>query len=202
MTSFSAVEANKWLIPIRKEDSPHIRLITFHWVGGNGFAYRPWKKELLGNIEIYSMMLPGRLSRRKEEFVETVDEVVSRLLLSMQALGLTGGKTGLDQPPTVFFGHSYGGIIAYELALQLQQQDLLRVAHLVISSTNSPEVLTSRSCSTDDAFYKKLHLVNICELTKHTHPTLNAMKLTLSPLSLCCCCCCITSQHNTSHLAL
>jgi len=85
-----------------------------------------------------------------------VDEVVQQLMLSMQTLGLTGE----NQPPTVFFGHSYGGIIAYELAIQLQKQRLLSVAHLVVSSTNSPQVLTLRSQSNDDAFYKKFFLVS------------------------------------------
>lgn len=119
--------------------------------------FRSWRKELPGNIDIYSMMMPGRLSRRKETFVESVDAVVHQLLLSMQALGLTGEK----QPPTVFFGHSYGGIIAYELARALQKQGLLSIAHLVVSSTNCPRVLTARSLSNDDIFYRKFYQVNI-----------------------------------------
>lgn len=157
MTQFSSVDASKWLIPLRKVDNPRIRLITFHWVGGNGFAFRPWKKDLPEDIEIISMMMPGRLSRRNEPFVENVNEVVSHLVTSMQVLGYTGNSN--DHPPTVFFGHSYGGIIAYELAIQLQDQKLLTLAHLVISSTNCPEVLTLRSDSTDESFYKKFHQV-------------------------------------------
>jgi surfactin synthase thioesterase subunit len=166
MTEFTLMpaDASKWLLPIRKEESPQVRLITFHWVGGNGYGFRPWKKELPEKIEIFSMMMPGRLSRRKENFVESVEEVVTQLLLSMQALGLTGD----NQPPTVFFGHSYGGIIAYELALLLQKQHLLKVAHLVVSSTNSPKVLTARSKSSDPDFYKKFYQVKKCH--HHLHP--------------------------------
>lgn len=157
MSALSAADVNKWLIPIRKVDGvPDVRLIVFHWVGGNGFVYRPWKRYLPENIEIYSMMMPGRLSRRNDKFVESVGEAVSQLVLCMQALGFTGD----NQPPTIFFGHSYGGIIAYELALQLQKCHLLNVAHLVVSSTNCPTVLTKRSQSNDDSFYKKFYMVN------------------------------------------
>lgn len=155
MSFFSNTEASKWLVPIRKVEAPALRLIAFHWVGGNGFAYRPWKKELPPSIEIYSMMMPGRLSRRKEEFVESVAEAVNQLSLSMQVLGMTGD----GQPPTVFFGHSYGGLIAFELARQLQQHRLLDISHLIVSSTNCPAVLTLRSQSTDDSFYKKFYQV-------------------------------------------
>ena len=123
--------------------------------GREWLCFRYLKKALPEGIEVYSMMLPGRLSRKEEGFAESVDEIVENLVVSMEGLGLIHGS----QPPTVFFGHSYGGIIAYELALLLEQQKMMTIAHMVISSTNCPEVLTARSQSNDVAFYKKFHLV-------------------------------------------
>jgi medium-chain acyl-[acyl-carrier-protein] hydrolase len=65
------------------------------------------------------------------------------------------------EPPLIFFGHSYGGIIAYELSLLLLRNDYL-LPHLIISSTNNPSLLNARSAGT--VVSKKHHLLSDEEL--------------------------------------
>lgn len=62
------------------------------------------------------------------------------------------------EPPLIFFGHSYGGIIAYELSLLLFHREGYLLPHLIISSTNNPLLLTARSTETITA--KKHHLLS------------------------------------------
>jgi medium-chain acyl-[acyl-carrier-protein] hydrolase len=155
-------DASKWLLRFPAPPTVIARLICFHWAGGNGYAFRPWNKRFQqSGVEVISMMLPGRLSRSKEPLLTNVgeitceiaasyyicayDDVVAILLSAMIALSLTGP----NQPKTIFFGHSYGGVIAYELATRLQRESLLEVAHLIISSANNPSVLTQKSLSVD-----------------------------------------------------
>jgi medium-chain acyl-[acyl-carrier-protein] hydrolase len=56
----------------------------------------------------------------------------------------------------IFFGHSLGGLIAYELALKLQSKNGLNLAHLFVSSANNPDFLTlkNQKCT------KKFHLMS------------------------------------------
>lgn len=61
------------------------------------------------------------------------------------------------EPPLIFFGHSYGGIIAYELAQLLLHRDEYLLPHLIISSTNNPQLLASRSSNSEG---KKHHLLS------------------------------------------
>jgi medium-chain acyl-[acyl-carrier-protein] hydrolase len=62
------------------------------------------------------------------------------------------------EPPLIFFGHSYGGIIAYELSLLLLHREGHLLPHLIISSTNNPHLLAARSAGTIST--KKHHLLS------------------------------------------
>jgi surfactin synthase thioesterase subunit len=44
-----------------------------------------------------------------------------------------------DRVPLIFFGHSLGGLIAYELTKFIERElGTYKVAHLIVSGTNSP----------------------------------------------------------------
>jgi surfactin synthase thioesterase subunit len=77
-----------------------------------------------------------------------------------------------NQPPLVFFGHSYGGIIAYELAQLIYERNSRVIDHLIISSTNNPEVLTRKSLrksinGTSDKLFHLLSDDNLLEEVIH-----------------------------------
>jgi surfactin synthase thioesterase subunit len=50
-----------------------------------------------------------------------------------------------NEPPLIFFGHSYGGLIAYELSLLLLHREGFLLPHLIVSSTNNPLLLAARA---------------------------------------------------------
>lgn len=77
---------------------------------------------------------------------------IDALKRDMQLLQLLG----LNQLPTVFFGHSFGGLIAFELARDLQHNNLLAITDLIISCTNNPQVITERATSLNPSL-KKFH---------------------------------------------
>lgn len=73
-----------------------------------------------------------------------------------------------NQVPMIFFGHSFGGIIAFELANLLFHRKQYNVAHLIISSTNNPQILTQTTLSeTSKKFHQLSNEELLTELTAH-----------------------------------
>lgn len=159
--------ASKSILNFTNVVNPEARLYCFHWAGSNANAFKIWGTHFeQANIELRAIMLPGRLTRSREAPLLTVQQIVGilyhstchklnildTLIRDMRLLQLLGD----NQPPCVFFGHSFGGLIAYELVRHLQQENHLIIKHLIISSTNNPAVLSSRATSCDPAI-KKFH---------------------------------------------
>ncbi|CAM9413109.1 unnamed protein product, partial [Ectocarpus fasciculatus] len=107
------------------------RLLCFHWAGGNGMAFRPWSLLFAPvGIDVLAMHCPGRLQRSKEPLVNNIPDILQGFLDS--------------DIPLLFFGHSLGGIIAFELTKYIEEHHTHHpsaLCHLVLSSINSPSVL-------------------------------------------------------------
>lgn len=92
------------------------------------------------------------MNRHKESTVSSFAEILWELYRSMRAHKFLGD----NQPPTILFGHSFGGILAYELTLLLQRMDALPIRHLIVSATNNPDVLTARTQGRDPLMTVKI----------------------------------------------
>lgn len=84
-----------------------------------------WLTEFDTRIEAIITHYPGRGSRHNEQPIKQIKTLVERLAQAIQPY--------LDKP-FAFFGHSFGGLIAFELAKQIQPQFLFisgcRAPHL------------------------------------------------------------------------
>jgi len=78
-----------------------MRLFCFHHAGGGGLAFNAWRKALSPAIEVVPVEIPNR--ERFATLRHLVDEVNDQL-----------GPL-LDEPH-MFFGHSFGALLAYRLA--------------------------------------------------------------------------------------
>lgn len=78
-----------------------MRLFCFHHAGGGGLAFNAWRKALDPTIEVVPVEIPNR--SRFATLRDLVDEVNDQL-----------GPL-LDEPH-MFFGHSFGALLAYRLA--------------------------------------------------------------------------------------
>lgn len=92
--------------------------------------FRPWLPLLPADIELVIAHLPGRESRWSEPAVTHIADVVTAL---EQAIRLH------VQPPYVFYGHSLGALIAYELARRLDSSAVSRPLHLFASAHRAPQ---------------------------------------------------------------
>lgn len=106
------------------------RLILFHHAGGGGGQYFPSLKPFAGQYEIYCMDLPGRFLRLDEAPFTSMTELLKTLQENLRAL---------TPMPTYFLGHSFGALVAYALAWELQGHIDLHGLGLSALRGSSPE---------------------------------------------------------------
>ncbi|WP_100374822.1 thioesterase II family protein [Bacillus sp. FJAT-45037] len=90
-----------------------MQLFCFHCAGGSSSMFRKWK---FANTDIFKLDLPGRGNRVNEPFIDQFDEAVDDLTDKVMRLRKAGQSWGV-------FGHSLGGLFAYEVSRRLQDHD-------------------------------------------------------------------------------
>jgi Predicted thioesterase involved in non-ribosomal peptide biosynthesis len=106
-----------------------IRLFCFHHAGGGASAYTGWHTSLPIDIDLVALQLPGRENRIGEQPFTDFDSLTDKLIEEIYPL--------LDRP-FVFFGHSMGGLIAYETAKRLRKTKNIQPEHLFVSAITAP----------------------------------------------------------------
>jgi medium-chain acyl-[acyl-carrier-protein] hydrolase len=105
------------------------RLFCFPFAGGSAAAFAGWETKLAPQIEVWAAQPRGRGMRFSEPPHQSVAQMVQDYL---QVL-----RTHLDLP-FAFYGHSFGALLALELAQQLWEEGLPLPAHLFIGASAPP----------------------------------------------------------------
>jgi medium-chain acyl-[acyl-carrier-protein] hydrolase len=109
-----------------------MRLFCFPYAGGGSAIFRQWSRGFVRfPVEVVPALLPGRESRVREPGYTHIDKYIEALAREISAY--------LDKP-FVFFGHSMGAIIAFELARRLRDERGLEPKHLFISGRRPPRI--------------------------------------------------------------
>ncbi len=126
-----------------------IRLFCFPYAGGGASIYRLWSRTLPVDVGVYPIQLPGRENRIAETPVSSMKELVYSL--SREIIPY------LDLP-FVFFGHSMGARIAFELAHELRRKWNMRPRLLMVSGSRAPHIPEPKPLHhlPDDAFIREL----------------------------------------------
>ncbi|HET8889818.1 MAG TPA: thioesterase II family protein [Candidatus Angelobacter sp.] len=132
---------NSWLAPRRPNSRARVRLFCFPYAGGSEAIYRTWRQTLPEAVEVLPVQLPGRGTRIKEPALTRVAPLVQALSQSLRPE---------MELPFAFFGHSMGGLIAFELARQLRREGGPLPVHLFISAKSSPKQVDERESNLSD----------------------------------------------------
>jgi medium-chain acyl-[acyl-carrier-protein] hydrolase len=108
----------------------HLRLFCFPYAGGNTLSYRQWSTSLL-NLEIVLIQLPGRERRLSEPAFTDLNALIETL---------TAEILPYCDRPFAFFGHSMGGLIAFELTRSLRRHHHPQPLHLLLSGCRAPQL--------------------------------------------------------------
>ncbi len=109
-----------------------IRLFCFPYAGGSSAIYNKWRQYLDERIELQAVELSGRGRRIYDPLYDSIDEAVDDIFTRI--------SSELDQIPYAFFGHSMGGIIAYELAQKIKAQKQTEPKHVFFAGRGAPHV--------------------------------------------------------------
>ncbi|MEU1019861.1 alpha/beta fold hydrolase [Streptomyces sp. NPDC005900] len=81
----------------------------FAHAGGSSAEYLPWADELT-DVQLWGVRLPGRSARLAEPAHAALRPLVTALV-----------REAVFTAPYVLFGHSFGGLLAYETARALRR---------------------------------------------------------------------------------
>ncbi|MDX8442402.1 SDR family NAD(P)-dependent oxidoreductase [Mesorhizobium australafricanum] len=127
-----SVEGVKTLLTVvRRSLEPSYRIVCFPHGGGGVQSFRGWSEYLPDDVELICLDLPGRGKRLADAAIRSMDLLASMVT---EALG------DYSDRPFMFFGHSTGALVAYEVARWLESAGRASPFHVVVSAHKSADV--------------------------------------------------------------
>lgn len=117
-----------WLI--RLPGGPRrLQLFCFPYAGGSASGFLPWQTRLAPATEVCAVQLPGRGPRISEPPMQDLEGLLDALASVISQFA---------RAPFAFFGHSLGGLLAFELTRRLRRASLPMPQRLIVSATRAP----------------------------------------------------------------
>lgn len=120
-----------WIVPLNRPAKPRATLYAFPHAGAGAAAFRLWPGDVGDELAIRAIQLPGRENRLAEPPLTDFAAVVSALLPELLAEA---------RPPYLFFGHSLGALLAFEIAREFRAASHPLPDHLLVSGRKAPDI--------------------------------------------------------------
>lgn len=121
----------RWVVRHRPQQEARLRLFCFPYAGGSASLYRTWAEALSPEIEVCAVELPGRGTRQAEPPYTRLAALVA---------ALTHVLLPFSDKDMAFYGHSLGGLLAFEVARALQRHSGTPPMHLIVSGCRAPHL--------------------------------------------------------------
>ncbi|HEX5870377.1 MAG TPA: thioesterase domain-containing protein [Longimicrobium sp.] len=122
---------NGWAVYPSRNPDARLRLFCFPYAGGGASIFNGWPRGLPPEVEVVAVQPPGREARIGEkpygDLAQLVDAMHPQLLPHFDK-------------PFAFYGHSNGGLMAFELARTLRRTGGPMPRHLFIGGRPAPQV--------------------------------------------------------------
>ncbi|AGL19210.1 thioesterase II family protein [Actinoplanes sp. N902-109] len=128
-----------WWRTFKPAPAAPVRLACLPHAGGSASFYHPLARALAPGIEVLAAQYPGRQDRYREPLVTSLTDLARHCFEAL--------RPSIDRP-LILFGHSMGALLAYEIALLMQDDGLAPPVHLVVSGRRAP------SRYRDDQFHR------------------------------------------------
>lgn len=125
----TAARSQPWIVTCRQ--TAGIRLLCFPYAGGGPAVFRSWPQYLSPDIELCAVQLPGREARMNDAPIGELRRLVAELAEVIEP--------SLARP-IALFGHSIGGLIAFELAREIRRRHGVEPVHLFVSGCPAPQI--------------------------------------------------------------
>ena len=131
MTPGTGQAWRRWL-PARRPGAPgRMRLFCFPHAGGSSAAFHGWAAAL-PELDVCAVEYPGRWMRLRERPFTKV---------TLLATAIADDLADLLRDRHAFVGHSYGALVAFEVARELRRRGRAATEHLIVSSARAPHLL-------------------------------------------------------------
>ncbi|MDX3193718.1 alpha/beta fold hydrolase [Streptomyces sp. MN03-5084-2B] len=120
-----------WVVGRVATTRPSLRLVCLPQAGAGSGSFTGWRAHLPVGVELAPVELPGRGTRVADELPGTVDELADQLHV---------GLAGEFRLPYLLFGHSFGGMLAYELARRIERDGGRAPLATVVAASRAPHV--------------------------------------------------------------
>ncbi|GKW41832.1 alpha/beta fold hydrolase [Pectobacterium parvum] len=124
-----------YLSPVRNNRADSVILFIPH-AGSCGEAYMPWFRYFSQHADCRYLQLPARGARREDVMPDSIQSMADLIMPELENL--------MDKK-IVFFGHSMGGLIAFELACKMESYWDKPAHALFISGCRAPDEPIIRS---------------------------------------------------------
>ena len=122
---------NSWTLIPRPNPAARVRLFCFPYAGGGASIFNTWPRGLPAEVEVVGVQPPGREGRIAETPIANLHELADALVREL--------TPQLDRP-FAFFGHSNGGLMAFEVIRRLRRAGGPLPRLLVASGRPAPQL--------------------------------------------------------------
>jgi surfactin synthase thioesterase subunit len=137
----SSTEHDAWIRRYHREPGSPVQLVCFPHAGGSATFYFPVSRALAPAVDVSAVQYPGRQDRRAEPSIDNIPELADAIFTAVRPL---------TDRPLAFFGHSMGAVLAYEVALRLEEDGADPLVRLYVSGRRAPSRVRPESVHTLD----------------------------------------------------
>ncbi len=128
-------------IRLSKNNNEAVKMFCFPFSGASAQSYLPFANLQNAGVNVHALEMPGRGRRFQEEMFGDMSAIVDE--------AATGLEPFIAARDFVFFGHSLGGLIAFEVARELRRRDKHLPMHFFISGMLAPQIPRKRKTVSD-----------------------------------------------------
>ena len=126
------VLGGKWLVRNKKtQHEVKQRIFCIHPVGAGASMFTHFLYHPPADTDVMAFQLPGRENRKDEGHYENMDTLIPEMARVIQPY---------TDKPFIIMGHSFGGIVGYELIRYLRKQVGITPKHFFITGTIAPQL--------------------------------------------------------------
>lgn len=134
--------------------NPKLRLFCFPYAGGSIRTYMTWCKHFNSDVEVVLVQPPGRGDRFTEPAHENMTPYIAELMQY---------ASYITDIPYVFFGHSLGSRVAFELSCKLKLLNMSLPVYFIASGSRAPHMKNKNAslyALPDNEFMEQLKKLN------------------------------------------
>lgn len=125
----AAPARSPWLVERAGWAQGDVTLVCFPHAGGSAAQFHSWQQIVGPSMHVVTVQLPGRGGRFREAPIESLTAAADAITLTLCARSM---------PHFALFGHSLGGLLAYEVARRCVLRYKRRPEHLFVAGATPP----------------------------------------------------------------